>query len=203
MRVQRVLVRRPGVHIAQDLQYPLPADPIRQEIDRVVGSDVHQRELARVARPVFVQAAERRHSAVAQSRRNRHAVSVQAQPGREIGKRHPVRHALHDPGRFAPAHEIELHLTAKATVDGELLFLVELVYGGIFVISGVPAEQLEPVVMIECPRLLFPFARRIIADCSRDGGYPPLMLEPIDFAQMYLQRRSQTPSEQQSPDDKS
>jgi len=57
--------------------------------------------------------------------------------------------------------------------------------------------------MIECPRLLFPFARRIIADCSRDGGYPPLMLEPIDFAQMYLQRRSQTPSEQQSPDDKS
>ena len=108
-------------------------------------------------------------------------------------------------GRPAPenAHEIELHLTAKATVDGELLFLVELVYGGIFVISGVPAEQLEPVVMIECPRLLFPFARRIIADCSRDGGYPPLMLEPIDFAQMYLQRRSQTPSEQQSPDDKS
>ena len=108
-------------------------------------------------------------------------------------------------GRPAPenAHEIELHITAKTTVDEELLFLVELVYGGIFVISGVPAEQLEPVVMIECPRLLFPFARRIIADCSRDGGYPPLMLEPIDFAQMYLQRRSQTPSEQQSPDDKS
>ena len=108
-------------------------------------------------------------------------------------------------GRPAPenAHEIELHLTAKATVDGELLYLVELVYGGIFVISGVSAEQLEPTVMIECPRLLFPFARRIIADCSRDGGYPPLMLEPIDFAQMYLQRRSKTPSEQQSPDDKS
>ena len=108
-------------------------------------------------------------------------------------------------GRPAPenAHEIELHLTAKATVDGKLLFLVELVYGGIFVISGVPAEQLEPVVMIECPRLLFPFMRLVTAHCSRDGGYPPLMLEPIDFAQMYLQRRSQTPSEQQSPDDKS
>lgn len=107
-------------------------------------------------------------------------------------------------GRAAPdnGHEIELHLTAKATVDGELLFLVELVYGGIFVIFGVPSEQLEPVVMIECPRLLFPFARRIIADCSRDGGYPPLMLEPIDFARMYLQRQAQSPSEQQSPDDK-
>ena len=127
--------------------------------------------------------------------------------GKQLGSNKPpkIDISVSVNGRPAPenAHEIELHLTGKATVDGELLFLVELVYGGIFVISGVPAEQLEPVVMIECPRLLFPFARRIIADCSRDGGYPPLMLEPIDFAQMYLQRRSQTPSEQQSPDDKS
>ena len=84
----------------------------------------------------------------------------------------------------------------------ELLFLVELVYGGIFKISGVTPEQLEPVVMIECPRLLFPFARRIIADCSRDGGYPPLMIEPMDFAQMYLQRRSQSANEKPSPGNK-
>ena len=94
-------------------------------------------------------------------------------------------------GRPGPdaGHAVELNITAKATVSEELLFLVELVYGGIFKISGVPPEQIEPVVMIECPRLLFPFARRIIADCTRDGGYPPLMIEPMDFARMYMQRR--------------
>ena len=105
-------------------------------------------------------------------------------------------------GRPAPdsSHEVELNITAKATVNEELLFLVELVYGGTFKISGVTPEQIEPVVMIECPRLLFPFARRIIADCTRDGGYPPLMIEPMDFARMYMQRRSQTAEEKQSPD---
>ena len=107
-------------------------------------------------------------------------------------------------GRPAPdnGHEVELNITAKATVSEELLFLVELVYGGTFKISGVTPEQLEPVVMIECPRLLFPFARRIIADCSRDGGYPPLMIEPMDFAQMYLQRRSQSANQKPSPGNK-
>jgi len=107
-------------------------------------------------------------------------------------------------GRPAPdnAHEVELNITAKATVSEELLFLVELVYGGTFKISGVTSEQIEPIVMIECPRLLFPFARRIIADCTRDGGYPPLMIEPMDFARMYMQRRSQTADEKQPATDK-
>ena len=107
-------------------------------------------------------------------------------------------------GRPAPdnGHEVELNITAKATVSEDLLFLVELVYAGTFKISGVTPEQIEPVVMIECPRLLFPFARRIIADCTRDGGYPPLMIEPMDFARMYLQRRASTADQKQSTGEK-
>jgi preprotein translocase subunit SecB len=85
--------------------------------------------------------------------------------------------------------EVELSITAKATLDDKPVFVTELTYSGRFTITGVPAEQIEPTLLIECPRLLFPFARRIIADCSRDGGYPPLMLEPIDFAQMYMNRK--------------
>ena len=84
---------------------------------------------------------------------------------------------------------VDLSITAKATLDDKPVFVTELTYGGRFSITGVPAEQIEPALLIECPRLLFPFARRIIADCCRDGGYPPLMLEPIDFAQMYMNRK--------------
>ena len=97
-------------------------------------------------------------------------------------------------------HEIELHISAKATVGGELKFLVELVYAGVFTITGIPADKLEPIVLIECPRILFPFARRIVADCCRDGGYPALMLEPIDFAQMYMQRKSEAREGQTRPE---
>ena len=85
--------------------------------------------------------------------------------------------------------EAELSITAKAALDDKPVFVVELTYSGRFSITGLPAEQIEPALLIECPRLLFPFARRIIADCCRDGGYPPLMLEPIDFAQMYMNRK--------------
>ena len=97
--------------------------------------------------------------------------------------------------------EVELRITANAAIDGETKFLVELVYVGVFTITGVPADKLEPVVLIEGPRILFPFARRIVADCCRDGGYPPIMLEPIDFARMYLQRKAQA-SEGQTPPEK-
>ena len=62
------------------------------------------------------------------------------------------------------AHEVELQITAKAELDGTTVFLVELTYGGVFAISGVPAEQMQAVLMVECPRMLFPFARRVIAD---------------------------------------
>lgn len=84
-------------------------------------------------------------------------------------------------------HEVELNLTAKATEGEQVAFIAELCYAGIFHIEGFASEQMRPLLMIECPRLLFPFARRILADCTRDGGYPPLMLDPIDFVALYQQ----------------
>lgn len=94
-------------------------------------------------------------------------------------------------GRPDGLFEVELKLTATAGRDGgEAVFVVELVYAGLFQIFGVPEADLEPVLMIECPRYLFPFARRIIADLTGEGGFPPFMLEPIDFAGVYASRRA-------------
>ena len=84
--------------------------------------------------------------------------------------------------------DVNLTLSAKAAFDTDVLFNVELVYGGVFRIDGFPQEHMLPVLFIECPRLLFPFARQIIADATRNGGFPPLMLDPIDFAQMFQQK---------------
>ncbi len=85
-------------------------------------------------------------------------------------------------------YEVELTLEGKAGEAPNLLFSFELVYGGIFRIQNIPQENVHPVVMIECPRLLFPFARQIVADAVRNGGFPPLFIDPIDFAQLYRQR---------------
>jgi preprotein translocase subunit SecB len=68
------------------------------------------------------------------------------------------------------------------------MFNAELVYAGVFRIQGIPEESMGPAVLIECPRLLFPFARQIISDSTRNGGFPPLMIDPIDFAQLYQSR---------------
>ncbi len=84
--------------------------------------------------------------------------------------------------------DVNLTLTAKASFEKDVLFNVELVYGGVFRIEGFPQEHMLPLLFIECPRLLFPFARQIIAESTRNGGFPPLMLDPIDFAQMFQQR---------------
>lgn len=84
-------------------------------------------------------------------------------------------------------YEVMLKLNATATHGETTLFLAELDYAGIFTVSGVPETHLRPFLLIECPRILFPFARRIMADVTRDGGYPPLMLDLIDFAQIYKQ----------------
>ena len=80
---------------------------------------------------------------------------------------------------------IKLNITSKSKESGDSLFLLELDYGGIFKISGVPEDQLHPFLLIECPRILFPFLRRIVSDITRDGGFPPLNLENIDFLQLY------------------
>ena len=87
--------------------------------------------------------------------------------------------------------EVDIKLSAKANREEGAIFVVELLYGGVFQIAGVPAEDLEPVLLIECPRYLFPFARKIIADVTSDGGYPPFMLDPIDFAGVYTARKAQ------------
>lgn len=86
-------------------------------------------------------------------------------------------------------------VTSKNKANGDTLFLLELDYGGIFHVEGVPEEQLHPFLLIECPRMLFPFVRRIISDVTRDGGFPPLNIDTVDFLALYRQemaRRSQT-----------
>ncbi|MBR0552075.1 protein-export chaperone SecB [Stakelama marina] len=88
-------------------------------------------------------------------------------------------------------HEVILKIEAKAETNGTASFLVDLSYAGLFGIRNVPAEHLQPFLFAEAPRLLFPFARRILADAVRDGGFPPLMLEPIDFNGLYLQQSQQ------------
>ncbi len=84
--------------------------------------------------------------------------------------------------------DVVLTLEAKATDGKDVLFASELVYGGVFRITGFPQEHMLPLLFIECPRLLFPFARQIIAEATRNGGFPPLMIDPIDFAGMFQQR---------------
>ena len=92
--------------------------------------------------------------------------------------------------------EVELKLEGKAEGDGNLLFSFELAFAGVFRIQNVPQESIQPLVMIECPRLLFPFAREIIASATRNGGFPPLLLDPIDFVALYQQRMSQVQPQQ-------
>jgi preprotein translocase subunit SecB len=87
--------------------------------------------------------------------------------------------------------EVELHLDAKASHDAKVVFAAELLYAGVFRLENIPQEALHPVVLIECPRMLFPFARQVLADATRNGGFPPLMLDPIDFAGMYQKRLAQ------------
>ncbi len=88
-------------------------------------------------------------------------------------------------------YEIDLKIEGKAELGNSLLFAFDLVYGGVFRIQNVPQESIHPVLMIECPRLLFPFAREIIATSVRNGGFPPLLLDPIDFVALYQQRMAQ------------
>ncbi|WP_281926890.1 protein-export chaperone SecB [Roseibium album] len=92
--------------------------------------------------------------------------------------------------------EVVLTLTAKAERPDMVMFNVELIYAGIFRITGVPQEHMHPFVMIECPRMIFPFARNILSEATRNGGFPPLMLDPIDFAQLYRQNMAQQAAKQ-------
>lgn len=87
----------------------------------------------------------------------------------------------------ASDYEVAIRIEGKAEQGTTVLFSFELVYAGVFRIQNVPQESLHPVVMIECPRLLFPFAREIVANSVRNGGFPPLLLDPVDFVTLYRQ----------------
>jgi preprotein translocase subunit SecB len=87
--------------------------------------------------------------------------------------------------------EADLKLTATAQREGSAVFHCELLYGGLFQIVGVPEGEMELVLMTECPRYLFPFARHIVAELSSQGGFPPFMLDPIDFVSIYMTQKAQ------------
>ena len=93
-------------------------------------------------------------------------------------------------------YEVALTIEGKAENGGKIIFSFELVYAGVFRILNVPTENLHPLIMIECPRLLFPFAREIIATSVRDGGFPPLMLDPVDFVGLYRQNMDRQAADQ-------
>jgi preprotein translocase subunit SecB len=101
-----------------------------------------------------------------------------------------------------PIYEVVLSVKAEArealpasngtaAPEGRVVFIAELHYGGVFTLNGVPPEAVEPLLLIECPRLLFPFARNVLSDVTREGGFPPVLLQPIDFVGLWQARRAQ------------
>jgi len=99
----------------------------------------------------------------------------------------------------AERYEVVLELNLEAKSAGEAAFMLELTYGGVFALLNIPRESLQPILLIECPRLLFPFARRIVADVTRDGGFPPLMIDPIDFVAVFRRRQQEQAQAQAQP----
>ncbi len=91
--------------------------------------------------------------------------------------------------------EVTLHLTVEAKIKDKTAFILDLTYCGIFTVE-MPEEHVQPMLLIECPRLLFPFARAIIADAIREGGFPPILLQPIDFVALYRNRLEQMAAQQ-------
>ena len=97
-------------------------------------------------------------------------------------------------------YAVELTLTAKAERDKTVLFNVELVYGGVFRIKNVPEAQLPLLLMVEGPRLIFPFARQVLANITQQGGFAPLMIEPVDFLRLYQQNMASLAAANKAPD---
>jgi preprotein translocase subunit SecB len=93
---------------------------------------------------------------------------------------------------------IKLNVTSKAKDGDDVLFLLEIDYVGVFHIENVPDDQIHPFLLIECPRMIFPFLRRVVSDVTRDGGFPPLNLENIDFVSLYRNEIARRQSEQNS-----
>ena len=96
-------------------------------------------------------------------------------------------------------YEVELSVSAKATRDDATAFIVEASYAGVFEIKNLPQEQLEMAMLVECPRLLFPFMRQIVSDATKNGNFPPMMLEPIDFMGIYLANKERARQQGSAP----
>jgi preprotein translocase subunit SecB len=107
-----------------------------------------------------------------------------AQPGMEMNVEMSAR------GRQDGFFEVDLKVSCHAKQGEATAFQVELVYGGLFEIANVPEEQIEGILLVECPRFLFPFVRRIVADATADGGFPPFQMEPMDFGAVYEAQRA-------------
>ena len=94
---------------------------------------------------------------------------------------------VHAQAKADEAYEVSLNLEVHAKSDSGVIYNVELVYGGLFHLRNIPQNVIQPVLFVDCPAILFPFMRRVLADVVRDGGFPPLMLDPIDFGRLYAQ----------------
>lgn len=123
-------------------------------------------------------------------------VNLQEQPNIDLG----IDVGAKPKGDDGKTFEVTLKLNARAGTAETTLFLIELDYSGLFQLTGFPANEIEPVLLIECPRILFPFARRIISDISAEGGFPPLRVDPVDFAGLYqTQKKHAAPVAQEAP----
>ena len=91
----------------------------------------------------------------------------------------------------AEAHDTSAQANGQAAAPAPTVFVAELTYAGVFTLTGLPDNAIEPVLLVECPRILFPFARNILSDVTRDGGFPPVLLQPIDFVALWQSRRAQ------------
>ena len=123
-------------------------------------------------------------------------VSQEMQPDVQVGVSLDARKRAQD-----NTYEVitKFKVTSKNKVNGDTLFLLELDYAGIFFVDGVPEEQMHPFLLIECPRMLFPFIRRIISDVTRDGGFPPLNVDNVDFLALYRQEMARRAQQPQTP----
>ncbi|MTE00692.1 protein-export chaperone SecB [Paracoccus sp. YIM 132242] len=128
------------------------------------------------------------------------AVATKGAPQGEVQPEITVQVSL-DARKRAGDNQYEViskfRVTSTNKGDNATLFLAELDYGGVFLIEGVPEDQMHPFLMIECPRMLFPFVRRIISDVTRDGGFPPFNMDPVDFVALYRQELARRAQAQQ------
>jgi preprotein translocase subunit SecB len=109
--------------------------------------------------------------------------SSQAQPAIDMGVEMNAR------GRSDGLFEVDIKMTVTAARETDAVFHLELVYGGLFSVTDVDESELEAVLLIECPRYLFPYARRIVSELTSEGGFPPFLIEPLDFRAIYAQRK--------------